>query len=56
VYPIVRFDVYFSTPRGMCTDLGEAIEVCEGMGVDPELNIRPAAVAVADAEGVYELI
>lgn len=50
---IVRFEVWFFGPRGLCSDLHDAIDVCEKMGIDPELNISPAPVAVSE-DGSYE--
>ena len=56
VYPIVDFAVYFSTPRGIASDLDVAIGVCVDANLDPELHVRPVAVALTDKEGVYEIV
>ena len=56
IYPIIDFEVWFSTPRGLCTSIDEAIGVANELGVDPELNIKAFPVAISDTEGVYEAI
>ena len=56
IYPIISFQVWFSTPRGLCTTLDEAITVAGEMGLDPELNVHAFPVAVSEVEGVYEAL
>ena len=57
VYEIDRYEVWFSTPRGLSSNIGDAIDVCKVMDVNPEINIKALPVAVAkDVENVYEII
>lgn len=56
VYPIIGFEVWFSTPRGLCTTLNQAVEIVSSLGLDPELNVKAVSVAISDHDGVYEAI
>ena len=46
-HEITDFEVWFQTPKGTSTTLHEALKVCEDLGLDPELSIRPVPVAVS---------
>lgn len=52
-YNIKHFSVWFRTPKGLCSTLNLAIEVCNGLNIEPDLNIQAVCVAIAD-ENIYE--
>jgi hypothetical protein len=53
--PVTGFEVWFSTPLGLTTNLDEAIEKCESNDLIPDLNIAPVAVAVTPTRR-YEVL
>lgn len=55
VYPIVEWQVWFSTPMGLCSNFNDAWTMCREKDFDPEMTIRPVAVAVSK-EGFYEAV
>src|SRR5262245_39553785 len=48
--PIQRFEVWFLTPFGMCKLLEEAVQRCVMVDLDPEFNVVPIPVAIAENE------
>lgn len=55
-YTLDSFEVWFVGPLGLCKTVGEAVEVCDTMGLDCETNIRPISVAVNVETGIYEQV
>lgn len=53
--PIVRWEVWFLTPKGLANVLGDAIDVCQSIDMDPAACIVPVPVAIDNA-GRYEVI
>jgi hypothetical protein len=49
---ILRWEVWFHTPWGLCTTLEHAITTCQIGEIDPEQAIIPITVAVSDT--MYE--
>lgn len=54
-YPIRGFEVWFASPRGLCTDLQSAINICNDTNENPEYNIKAIPVAVTDTD-IYEVV
>jgi hypothetical protein len=54
-YPIVMWRVWFRTFKGLTEDIDIARQICEENDFDPELNIKPVAVAI-DIKGRSEII
>ena len=52
--PILRFDVWFAGPFGLCTTIDEAIAQCIALDVDPNYAIKSLPVAVT--ENSYEVL
>ena len=54
VESIKSFEVWFSTPFGLCKQVEEAVESCKSRDIDPELGVK--AVSVAVTETWYEVL
>ncbi len=52
---ITQFQVWFQVPtKGLLPNLEDAIKICEGLDLDPNLCIVPVPVAVG--QNTYELL
>lgn len=49
---IVRWEVYWKTPWGLCKDTHEAVTKMKAAGFDPDVTLIPVAVAIG--ETTYE--
>lgn len=53
--PIVRFEVWFQTPVGLCTNVDIAVQALESMDFDPRISMVPVTVAIA-SNTLYEVM
>lgn len=53
-YPIEEFGIWWQGPTGLFTELDEAIDACKKLDLEPNLTIRPCAVALAESGNIYE--
>lgn len=52
--PIEKWAVYFQTPQGLTSDIIQAVNVCESMGIDSNMGVVPVVVAIT--KNSYELV
>lgn len=53
--PITAFEVWFQTPVGLSSNLETAVSRCQELDLEPELAIKPVAVAV-HSNLIYEVL
>lgn len=51
---IKRWEVWFRTPWGLCSNTADAVEALEAAELDPNISIIPVSVAIG--ETTYEVM